>query len=195
MGFRFGGFTVFFDFSFFAMLGAFLSLEHSGRNMGHIFPALLIHELGHLAAAFIVHIPIDRMCFSCFGIELVRKQGISSAGWRQEAFVYLAGPMINLCCAAGFLCLPGNFETAAAVHLVLGLFQLLPVGVLDGGCIADVILEHFFESGKAAFWGLVLSIAALIPLAIAGWALMRGEQRNFTLLLCCAFLMLSIWKK
>ena len=195
MGFRFGDFTVFFDFSFFAMLGVFLSLEHSGQNIGDIFFALLIHELGHLAATFIVHIPMDRMCFSCFGIELVRKQGFSSAGWKQEAFVYLAGPMMNLCCASGFLCLPGKFETAAAVHLVLGLFQLLPVGALDGGCLADVVLGRFLEPGKAEFLGMVLSIAALIPLAIAGWMLMRGEQRNFTLLLCCAFLMLSIWKK
>jgi len=194
MGFQFGGFTVFFDFSFFAALGVFLSLENSGRDVGHIFFALLLHELGHLAAAAAVHIPMDKMCFSCFGIELARSKGLSSARWWEEAFVYLAGPLVNLGCATGFLCLPERFTAAAAVHLVLGLFQLLPIGALDGGCFAHVLLEHFLGPRNAELWGLVLSAAALIPLSIAGWALLKGENRNFTLLLCCAFLMLSIWK-
>ena len=194
MGFQLGGLTVFFDFSFFAALGVFMSLESSGRDLGHILFAFLIHELGHLAAAAAVHIPMERMCFSCFGIELVRGKGLSSARWWEEAFVYLAGPLVNLGCAVGFLCLPEKFISAAAVHLVLGTFQLLPIGALDGGCFAKVLLEHFFEPGRAEFLGMMISAAVLIPLAAAGWALLKGENRNFTLLLCCAFLILSIWK-
>lgn len=195
MGFRIGGLKVFFDFSFFAAAGVFLALEQSGREMGHILTALLIHELGHLAAAAAFRLPMERMCFSCFGVELVRQRGISTGPWWEEALVYLAGPGVNLLCAAGFLLLPERFVTAGAVHLVLGLFQLLPIGALDGGCLMDVVLERFLGPCRQAFWGTVVSAVALIPLSAAGWLLLKGEQRNFTLLLCCGFLMLSIWKK
>ena len=103
MGFRLGGLRVVLDFTFFAMLGVFFSLEGRGEETGHILAALLIHELGHLAAASAVRMPMERMTFSCFGIELVRKSGVPAAWW-EEALVYLAGPAVNLLCAAGFLC-------------------------------------------------------------------------------------------
>lgn len=195
MGFQIGSLKIFFDFTFFAVLGVFLSLEGSGRSIGHILSALLIHELGHLAAASAVRVPMEKMTFSCFGIELVRKKGVYAAAWWEEAAVYLAGPAVNLCCSAGFLCCGERFLTASAVHLGLGVFQLLPIGALDGGCLTETILEHFFGPRRAGLWSMLLSVAVLIPLSLAGWAFLKGEQRNFTLLLCCVFLMLSIWKK
>ncbi len=194
MGFRLGGLRVVLDFTFFAMLGVFFSLEGRGEETGHILAALLIHELGHLAAASAVRMPMERMTFSCFGIELVRKSGVPAAWW-EEALVYLAGPAVNLLCAAGFLCCGQRFLRAGAVQLVLGVFQLLPVGALDGGCLAETVLEHFLGPKRAELWSTALSAAVLIPLFAAGWLLLKGEGRNFTLLVCCGFLMLSIWKK
>lgn len=192
MGFSLGRFSVYFDFTFFAVTVLFLSTD-AAQYWWWTFSALLLHELGHLVAAKLVGIDLVQLRFSCFGITLQRR-GILS-GWRQEAVVFLGGPAVNLCCAGILSVLEKPFPFLSMpreIHLIMGIFQLLPIGALDGGCLSNALLHHFFSSMAADRAGIILSAAVLVPLSWLGWLLLQGPQRNFTLLLCCGFLIFSI---
>lgn len=193
MGFCLGGISLYFDFTFFVMLGLFLYLDVSVHTWW-MLSALLLHEMGHLLAAWAVGVPMEEMRFSCFGVRLIRGDGILT-NWRREALMYLGGPLMNLGCALVFLLIAFDSERLlipAAVHLVMGAFQMLPVGVLDGGCLLAVLLERFCSPPMAKRMETVISAAVLLPLFLLAWMLLRGEHRNFTLLVCCSFLMLSL---
>ena len=188
MKFQLGGLRISLDFTFFAMLGLFLYLDVS-TDTWWMLSALTLHELGHLLAAHLAGIPMAELSFSCFGVRLSRGDG-AVGDWRRELLVYLGGPGMNLCWAALLLGL--GREVPGAIHLVMGCFQLLPVGVLDGGCILGTLLERFAPPAHAREIGVVVSALALAPLFWLGWRLFRGVHQNFTLLVCCCFLMLSV---
>ena len=81
------------------------------------------------------------------------------------------------------------------MHLVLGCFQMLPIGALDGGCVMRLLLERFCLPDRAEKLEMWISAGVLLPLFWLGFRLFLSEQRNFTLLLCCVFLLLTILRE
>ncbi len=189
MRFRIGSAVVELDFSFFVMLALFLMLQ-PGEQSSWMIAGVVVHELGHLLILWLWGIPVERVAFSCFGINLVWRDAgtVSVLG---EAAACLGGPAANLL-AAGLLFLLG-FSAPGEVQLVMGCFHLLPVGALDGGRAAEVVLRRI-GGGKAAKIGeLILSAGFLAP--ILWWGVQLGKQGNFTLLLLGGYLALSlIWE-
>lgn len=188
MDFAIGGFRVHLDFTFFAMLGLFLCLNDSSR-IWWMLSALFLHETGHLLAAWLTGIRMKKLSFSCFGICLVREERCLG-DWKQELLVYLGGPLMNLFCSLG--CFLLGQERACLMHLLLGGFQLLPVGALDGGCMMALMLDQLCLPDTVEVLGTVISCLALLPLFWFGIRLLGVEKRNFTLLLCSVFLLMTI---
>lgn len=103
-----------------------------------VLAAIVIHEVGHLIAAWSCHVHIDALHLDVLGARL-HTTGLLSYG--QEAMVAAGGPVASGLSAAllfpvwaalgypedGMLCL------LVGASAVLGGLNLLPVGTLDGG--------------------------------------------------------------
>ncbi len=90
--------------------------------------ACLAHEAGHLLAMAILRIPVCG-CTVTPGGAVIAGEFSHTAFW-QEAVVHLAGITVNGLCAA--LLLRQNSSAAAAIHLLLAIYNLLPLAGNDG---------------------------------------------------------------
>lgn len=101
--------------------------------------ACVCHEFSHLAVMLICNANINAVVFYGAGMKINCELSVLSAGKRIA--VLAAGCAMNfmLCMIA---CLFGSYEFAA-VNLVIGVFNMLTVGNLDGAQMADIIsLKH-----------------------------------------------------
>ena len=142
------------------------------------------HESGHLLALHLLHTPPTALRMTLFGLEL---DAGPRSSYREEAVVSLAGPAANLLGAALLFFTP--WKTAAAMHLALGLFHLLPILPLDGGQALQSLLCLRFSSAAAKRAAAAVSAALLLPLGTAGFWLLFRQERNFTLFLLCLYLL------
>ena len=88
--------------------------------------AAAAHEAGHVMAIYLVGGKVIKLRLGMCDAK-IETQGL---GYRQEIFCALAGPgMSVLVCLA----LRKAYATCAAISLLLGLFNAMPVYPLDGG--------------------------------------------------------------
>ena len=147
MEFEWGGTRYSFTFGFFAVLALWLLCDRSGLGL----PALggvLVHEGGHILVMRLTGARILAMRFCAVGVRL-EKRGLLSYG--RETAVYLGGVAANLL-AAGVSVLLCGWNGFAAVNLALCIFNLLPVGRLDGGVLLGLALCRAGKPEQAAFW-------------------------------------------
>ncbi|MBR5572094.1 MAG: hypothetical protein IKV99_05575 [Oscillospiraceae bacterium] len=100
-----------------------------------IFSASLLHELGHYAALRLLKGSVKGISITPLGAEM-DIEGRMSYG--QELLLAASGPAVNLLLAVLLSHLGTRWELCyllGGVHLVLGLFNLLPVMPLDGGML------------------------------------------------------------
>ncbi|MGD9979749.1 MAG: site-2 protease family protein [Hyphomonadaceae bacterium] len=153
--------------------------------VGVIFAAILIHEIGHAAAAAALNIPSKRIVLTFFGgyVQFARQP---RKLW-QEIAVSAAGPGANLATwalAASLLPLLASavptdasgvisaLQMLAFVSLILGAFNLLPGFPLDGGHILRSALTYVFPRPTAR---AIAAVCGLIVAALIGlWALNGG---------------------
>ncbi len=152
-------------------------------NTATVLFCIAWHECGHLLVLHLLHTPPKELRMTLFGLELTT--GPRSTH-RAEAMVSLAGPASNLLTAAVLFPL---WKKAAALHLALGLFHLLPVLPLDGGQALQSLLCLRFSSAGAKRAAAVISAIVLLPLGTAGFWLLFRRERNFTLFLLCLYLL------
>ena len=117
-----------------------------------ILLAALIHEIGHIFAAYVLGIKITG-----FGIDLIGAS-ITTAGlgsYRDEIILAGAGPLANLIGIAAFYplyryhdihncSLASYFYLFCGACLCLMIINLLPVKGFDGGRILHASLAHFW---------------------------------------------------
>lgn len=89
------------------------------------------HELGHLAAVRLLGGSVKQIHLTAVGAELELELDRALGYW-QEGVSALAGPGVNLVLAVA-CCGSGRWTAFVGLNLVLALFNLLPVGGLDGG--------------------------------------------------------------
>lgn len=138
MNFKIKGVEFSFRFGFFASAAVF-SLLGTGNLGIAVICSCIIHECGHIFAAILCNVKLSAIVFRTGGIRMEKQGGISS--FSKDIFILFAGPCFNLL-AAFFYYRYGCFS-AFSVNLILGLFNLLPFGSLDGGGVVFAVLEHF----------------------------------------------------
>lgn len=176
-----------------AVLGHFLELLT-------LFGIVLIHELGHAAAAKHFGWRIREVALTPFGgVASTDEDGGVPA--KEEAAVAAAGPAMNVLMSGFALAMHGagiwtHAWTAFFVqaNLTLLLFNLLPILPLDGGKLLRVsagYLVPFYDAMKlSACWSM------LAGAGMAGFALspMAAGAAELNLLLIGAFLVYSNWR-
>ncbi len=161
----------------------FLLFDRTGLG-GQMVLAALAHEIGHLLVMVILGEQPQSIVFGSFGIRMERKPGTRLA-YQKEIWIFAAGPAVNLLTALLFFSHP----SVCRVHLLLGLFNLLPVSVLDGGQILRCILQQKMEMARADFWRKVVSLCCGTALILLAFAIFWVSGYNASLLSTSVYLM------
>ena len=74
-------------------------------------------------------------------------------------------------------------------NFTLAVFNLLPVGTLDGGQAVLMLLCQRLETDKAIKAADILSAIIIVPLGILGFLVLLRSRYNFSLLLTAVYLM------
>ena len=146
----------------FLLLLAWLNYLDRSFLLPMALAACAAHELGHIAAIRLLGKSVKGIRLTAIGAELILERPL--AYW-QEGLAALAGPGVNL-----LLALAGcRFSlTFAGLNLALALFNLLPVGRLDGGRAVCCTLALLAGPGPADRVGRWLDCLCTASVTAAG---------------------------
>lgn len=173
---------------FFIAAAAWLTLDASGTAALCLLASFL-HEGGHILALLLCGRCPQEVAVGVCGIRLV--PDTRPLGYGRQALVLLAGPVVNLLTAVLLVALH-SAPVAVAAHLLLGLFNLLPVEALDGGQCLRCLLAARFRDECASRAVRAISIVVLLPLATAGFFLLF-QGGNATLLAVSVYLTVRLF--
>ena len=168
----------------FLFLAAFLFYQSTSSFLVTFLLAAALHEGGHLLAARWRGVPVRALSMTAFGCVL---DFVDEALVRDRDLLWIAaaGPLCNLLFA--LLCVTpwvGRWHGAAlfgAEHLLLALFNLLPVFPLDGAVLCAGLLKP--KVGERRAEQAVLVLSGGLGLAAVGAALWWGGDAGMRLLL------------
>lgn len=190
---RLGRLRLVFDFWFFALVACFTLLNHQALLFYLAFP-VVIHEGGHLLVLALLHIPVSEIRFAPAGIAIYTRSP-SPLSFQRELAVAFAGIAANL--LAAFLLWRLAFQSMRTIlmiasNLAVALFNLLPAGHLDGGQILHCLCDILFPPQIAQNISRIVSFVILTPLIVLSVLLLLRGIVNFTLLICCIYLMVTV---
>ncbi len=153
--------------------------------------AMLFHEAGHLLAARMLHIKVERLSFDVFGARITPR-GLFS--YKKEAVLAAGGPAASLLLGLWLLPLGGGFPTPLALSsLSLGVFNLLPIDSFDGGRILHGILAGKCRAERASkILALTSYLSLLFLFLLASCVLLRFGE-NLAIAVLCAYLFAQIF--
>jgi stage IV sporulation protein FB len=163
-----------------------------------LFIIVILHELGHAAAANELGYEVERVSLLPFGGVAKLRYGDMGFHPRDEAIVAVAGPFVNLVLALfAFALYIAGIWSEEFYHLVLKLnlwivvFNMLPGLPLDGGRILRAARSRRigFESATREAYRVSLLIATVL-VCIGGFALWSGHP-HFGILVLGVFLLLT----
>ena len=135
-----------------------LSLWFYAMNWGWMFALgftllILVHECGHLLAARRVGLKVGAPVFIPFMGAFIALKDAPRNAWI-EAQVAMGGPLLGgigavACLVIYYVTGQGLFAALAYVGFFLNLFNLAPLGILDGGRIVSALSLWFWLAGFA----------------------------------------------
>ena len=165
------------NFYFFALMCTAAFFDQRGIMIWGLLASML-HECGHLTAMFFLpgHAPRE-VSITPFGMRI----GSSPLAEFEKGSltVMAAGSAVNLISAAVTF---GFFPDFAAVSLVLGMMNLLPVEGMDGGGILRNILERTVAENAAARVVGAVSWMTLAAMLLVGIYVLIATGSNFTII-------------
>lgn len=180
---------------FAAFVACVLVLDETGLSVFALF-CVIVHEAGHFAALCLMKIPVRCVSLKIFGIDIQLEPGCV-INYRQETILALSGCLANflLCGLSGMVYICGMRKISGTLFgfsLLLGIFNLLPVGPLDGGRALECLLSLWLSPFATGVVTTVLSVMIIVPLMFAGVYLVRLSGYNFSLLIAAFYLLLTI---
>ncbi len=177
---------------FFGLMAWLLTYEEKGLAAGCL-AASLIHECGHLLMMFWRRSPPTAVRVGPFGMRVERTETAALSFW-DDLLIAAGGPLINLICFVLFwLC---GINTAATVHLVMAVMNLLPVEALDGGQILQNLLYLKLSSETVNLLLFIISLAVILPLGVVGfWVLLQSGSNPSLLVVDIYLILLLLFKR
>lgn len=169
------------------LLWALLYYLDSDGMVMLVLSACTLHELGHYIAIRLLRGQVARLRVTCVGAEMVLSARCP-LGPARELAAALAGPAVNLLLALGCAGLGERWWCFAGVNLALALFNLLPVGPLDGGRALGCLLTLAGKGDWAEPAVALLSAGLCMGLTMGALLLWRTGEHNLTLLLVALWL-------
>jgi len=119
-----------FLFIFCVLIGIRIGGSHYGPIIGlMLIGSLLLHELGHMLIAVILHVPVREFGLTFAGAYNRRAYATRR---RDELLISIAGPLTNLALVFPLMFVPHVGSLVAACNLMLGAVNLLPIPSSDG---------------------------------------------------------------
>ena len=112
--------------------------------------AAALHEVGHLVAAYLMHIPIKAARLDLLGARIDVNGRILSYG--EEWLLCMSGPLASLVFSLVGAIFWSHGKLAivfSCASLLLGLLNLLPIQTFDGGRMLECALLSFTTPQKA----------------------------------------------
>lgn len=157
--------------------------------------ASLIHELGHIVMMIIIdRSSIGKIKIGFFNIDIVDKyRGTLSI--QKNILVLISGSLINFLISIFFgglyLIFKHNFLIIFSyINICIGVLNLLPISVLDGGQILLLILNKKLNIKNSILISQIVSILFLVPISILGFIVLLDSKYNFSLLILSCYLMM-----
>lgn len=150
--------------------------------------AAALHEGGHLLAASFIGIPIRRLTLDFSGGNLAFYHKTTS--YAQDLLLCLSGPAVNFL----FVTLSVLFHwnpIFLSGHLLLGVFNLMPVLPLDGGRAVFAFLSGIWDPFVACRVMSLLSILVASALSLAGAWISFQPGGNPNLLILGLWMLIS----
>ena len=132
---------------FFAVCAFFLAGE---MRLNFAFAMLFsaLHETGHILALLFYGRKPKNIIFGFSGIRI--ETDSANLSYRQECFVALCGPLVNLIFIIFFL-ITDISQTALVINTGLFIVNMMPVNSLDGGRFICSLLSVFFDEKRVTF--------------------------------------------
>lgn len=175
-------------FSFFAAAALLMLCKESDYAVYGLY-ACLLHETGHLIAMYVSGQPINKLIFYGAGIKIVQPSMFIKQGLRYELIILSAGCAVNFIMYA--ISLLFNNEVFAAVNLLIGIFNLLPLNFLDGGKIILLFLYSFLNTEKGLKAEKYLKAADMIIIPLVLIFFKAFDLGNFTLYVTLIYLLFT----
>ena len=171
-----------------AALTAALLLDGEDR-IAACLSAALLHELGHILMMRLYRVSVRSVRIRIFDVLIEAGEAPSFSA---DVWITLGGVLMN------FLCFALLFPFCRAwslPHLMLGVFNLLPVISLDGGYLLTICLQRRFSPLVCNRLLSVLTIVFLVPLFTAGLYLLLNSGYNYSLLAISLYLLAVLFVK
>ncbi len=189
LSFSFFGARVKISFLLIALLALFAFYDKSGVMLLAISSAF-IHELGHIVVSEILGLGVKELYFAPFGIRMILKTPLSIVKRGKKIAVLSAGCFVNLVLFALFWAL--NHKTAALIHLITAVFNILPAGTLDGGRIIYEIISIKADAQTADKITDIVSLFSASVLFLLGSFVLLKSGYNFSLILISIYLAITV---
>lgn len=189
MRFRIFGTEFYVSFLFAAVITAMLAFDRTGFVLP-LFFAVLIHELGHLAAMWVLDCAPKSVRLVPAAVEITTKIG---SGGKHEILIALCGPIVNLLLFAtlfvNYLAFGNDsYLTVGLINLLIGLFNLLPLTGLDGGTVLFNILCRKTEPSKAALTMRIINFSVAAAALVTAVTLCFKGQFNLSFFILALYL-------
>jgi Zn-dependent protease len=142
---KFKEINIVFRFTFFAVAAIFLLFRDNEIALMGI-AASLIHEFGHIFVMKLLGVRLNSVEFYLLGIKISKSKS-QIIPYNRELLVLIAGVAVNLVLSAILLLSRNPHLTSfGIVNAAIGVFNLLPFKILDGGQIKELLIERYAKS-------------------------------------------------
>lgn len=171
------------DFSFFAVVALYLLLDESGFGLAAL-GACALHETAHFIAMALFGVSVERVTLYGAGIRIT--SFLECVPPLRRVVILGVGCLANFAAALVFWRL-GELG-AFAVELFTGIFNLLPLGALDG---AGLLKMFVIKRCKAENVDRVMNLASVISaVLVAAAVIFAGGAASFTLITTALYIII-----
>ncbi len=161
------------------------------RMIIEVAAAVILHELGHLAAMKVLGVAVESVIVEPVGIRILYRDEFVPYAF--DAVIAASGPLASLY-AAIFTAIPSRIGLTDSLVMFSGLnlmyciVNLMPITALDGGRIVYSIISSLFSPMTADRVAMCLNIVCLVLMSILGIYAAFITGGGLSLVICASFL-------